>query len=431
MSVINKCKITGEKFIIRDEDFKFYEKISPKINGKIFLIPSPTLSPREREKRRLSFRNEQKLYRRKSSLSGKEIIALFRPDSQFKIFTHDEWWGDLFDSILFGQNYDFNKKFFDQFYELQLKVPRPPLINNKAENSEYCNFADNNKNCYMCITANDNEDCYYNFLAVGNKDSTDGVWCTNSELLYECVDCQGCYNSDFLQNCEGCHDCMFSYNLKSCDHCLFCANLQNQSYCIKNKKISKEEYERATKNIFQKHKIDLLLTEFQKTLLQFPTRKFANLISCDNCVGNNLFNSKNVFFGFDTYKSQDCAYVHDGLNAKDCYDVCFFEGTELCYESTSLMGYGYRFTNFCRNSYDLFYCDNCHGCKNCFGCVGLRKKEYCILNKQYTKQEYEKLLPNIISHMSETKEWGEFFPIEKSIFPYEDTLAKEYFPSTK
>jgi len=91
------------------------------------------------------------------------------------------------------------------------------------------------------------------------------------------------------------------------------------------------------------------------------------------------------------------------------------------------MGYGYRFTNFCRNSQDLFYCDNCHGCKNCFGCVGLRKKEYCILNKQFTRQEYEEFLPSIISHMTSTQEWGEFFPIEKSIFPYEDTLAAEYF----
>ena len=38
---------------------------------------------------------------------------------------------------------------------------------------------------------------------------------------------------------------------------------------------------------------------------------------------------------------------------------------------------------------------------DCFGCVSIRNKKYCILNKQYTKEEYEELLPKIIAHMSE------------------------------
>lgn len=428
--IIKTCRITDSPFIIRDEDLAFYEKISPTISGKTFLIPPPTLSPRERERRRLAYRNERKLYRRKSNLTGQEIISVFRESSPFKIFTQSEWWGDTFDPLAFGQEYDFALPFFDQFYNLQLKIPRPPLINNKAENSDYCNFADNNKNSYMITSANNNEDCFYSFLIVGDRSSAECIWCTDSELLYECLDCQNCYNCNYLQNSSTCHDCNFSYNLKGCNNCLFCVDLQNQNYCIKNKKYSKEEYERATKDLFQNHKIETLLAEFTKTLSQFPVRKYANLISCEDCIGDNIFNSKNVFNGFDTYESQDCAYAHDGLKAKDCHDICFFDGTELCYESTSLIGYGYRFTNFCRDSYDLFYCDNCHGCRNCFGCVGLRKKEYCILNKQLTRDAYEALLPLVIGHMNKTQEWGEFFPIEKSIFPYEDTLAKEYFPTS-
>lgn len=424
MSTIKKCKITGAEFIVRDEDLKFYEKISPTINGKTFLIPPPTLSPRERERRHLSYRNERTLYRRKSSLSGKDMISVFSPTSPFKIFTSDEWWGDTFDGTNFGQDYDFNKPFFNQFYELQLQIPRPPLINNKAENSEYCNFADNNKNCYMCTSSNKNQDCFYSFLMVGCRSSSECIWCTDSELLYECLDCRNCYNGNFLQNCETCHDCSFSYNLKGCNNCILCVDLQNQSYCIKNKKYSKEDYEALMKKI---PPIPTLQAELEKIKLQFPIRKFANLIACDNCVGDNIFHSKNVYFGFDTYNSQDCAYLHDGLKAKDCHDICFFDGAELCYESTSLIGYGYFFTNFCRDSYNLFYCDNCHGCKNCFGCAGLRKKEYCILNKQLTKESYEELLPRIITHMTSTQEWGEFFPIEKSIFPYKDTLANDYF----
>ena len=66
-----------------------------------------------------------------------------------------------------------------------------------------------------------------------------------------------------------------------------------------------------------------------------------------------------------------------------------------------------------------------------FGCVGLIRKKYCILNKQYTKEEYEKLVPRIIEQMKKTGEFGEFFPIELSVFGYNDTMAQEYFPLTR
>jgi hypothetical protein len=58
---------------------EFYDKISPIFGGKKYSIPSPTLCPEEREKRRLMFRNERKLYKRKCDLSGKEIISVYNP----------------------------------------------------------------------------------------------------------------------------------------------------------------------------------------------------------------------------------------------------------------------------------------------------------------------------------------------------------------
>ena len=86
------------------------------------------------------------------------------------------------------------------------------------------------------------------------------------------------------------------------------------------------------------------------------------------------------------------------------------------------------------------YCINCHSSSNVFGCVGLRKKQYCILNKQYTKEEYEELVPRIIQHMDTMPyvdakgrkyTYGEFFPPELSPFAYNETIAQEYFPLTK
>lgn len=54
-----------------------------------------------------------------------------------------------------------------------------------------------------------------------------------------------------------------------------------------------------------------------------------------------------------------------------------------------------------------------------------------ILNKQYTKQEYDALIPRIIEHMSATGEWGEFFPASISPFGYGETVAQEHYPLTR
>lgn len=61
----------------------------------------------------------------------------------------------------------------------------------------------------------------------------------------------------------------------------------------------------------------------------------------------------------------------------------------------------------------------------------MKRKKYCILNKQYTKEEYEALVPKIIEHMRKTGEWGEYLDPSLSTMGYNETLAQEYFPLTK
>jgi hypothetical protein len=61
----------------------------------------------------------------------------------------------------------------------------------------------------------------------------------------------------------------------------------------------------------------------------------------------------------------------------------------------------------------------------------LRNKEYCVFNKQYSKEEYETLVPKIIEHMTKTGEWGEFFPSSISPFGYNETVAQEYYPLSR
>lgn len=69
--------------------------------------------------------------------------------------------------------------------------------------------------------------------------------------------------------------------------------------------------------------------------------------------------------------------------------------------------------------------------KDLFGCVGLKQAQYCIFNKQYSKEEYEKMVAKIITQMKQRGEWGEFFPMHMSPFGYNETIAQEFFPATK
>jgi CxxC-x17-CxxC domain-containing protein len=53
------------------------------------------------------------------------------------------------------------------------------------------------------------------------------------------------------------------------------------------------------------------------------------------------------------------------------------------------------------------------------------------LNKQYTKEEYEALVPKIIEHMEKNQEWGNFFPKDLSTFAYNESAGQDFFPLEK
>jgi hypothetical protein len=83
------------------------------------------------------------------------------------------------------------------------------------------------------------------------------------------------------------------------------------------------------------------------------------------------------------------------------------------------------------NGTNITYCYSCReGCSNLFGNVSLKRKHYCVFNKQYSKEEYETLVAKIIDHMQRTGEWGKFFPISICPLSYNQTIAQDYFPLT-
>lgn len=69
------------------------------------------------------------------------------------------------------------------------------------------------------------------------------------------------------------------------------------------------------------------------------------------------------------------------------------------------------------------------GCSFCLGCIGLKNKSFCILNKQYTKEERFEKANEIFAKMEADGTLGQFFPTSMNPFYFNDTAAYLIDPS--
>ncbi|MFA6523083.1 MAG: hypothetical protein WCS85_01825 [Candidatus Peribacteraceae bacterium] len=423
------CKQCSAPFEITSDDLAFLEKVSPVFAGKKELIPPPKLCPDCRQQRRLSWRNERNLYHRKCDFSGKQIISMYASDKAQKVYDQDVFWSDKWDPLDTGRPFDFSRPFFDQFAELFVATPRISLINKEHLNSEYCNFSLHNKDSYLGFTTMECENCIYTNRVLFAKNVCDCSNVEHCELCYEVINSDHCYHCQYLQNCNNCSDCFLGYNLRGCRNCFACYNLQNAEYRVGNKQVSKEEYAQLVRTLRK----DLAATRrnFDEQKRRVP-HKYMDSINAEDCTGNAIINSKNARVCYEVMGLHDCRYLANATEEKDCMDVNNDDHSELVYESAgSEANYMHCFNDICWFDKNLLYCSLCFHCEHCFGCVSLKHRKYCIFNVQYTKEEYEALVPKIITHMRTTGEWGEFFPVRLSPFGYNETTASETTPLTK
>ena len=442
--MINRnCQHCSNNFSVTEDDLKFYGKISPNFDGKAYEMPLPTLCPKCREQRRLAFRNERNIYGRKCDLCHKNIVSIYAPSvdikykqshdaepKSYKVYCQSCWWSDHWNPLDYGKDFDFKRTFFEQFDELLHRVPQLALFNARNENSEYANFSEQDKNSYLVFASNRNEDCYYSSYIWDSKNCMDCLSIEKSELLYECVDCLNCYNAKYSQNCQNCHDMAYCYDCGSCSNVFACAGLRGKSYCILNKQYSVEEYK---KELQDPRKVQKILDEFDGLKTRTP-RLYAKIINCENVSGAYLLSCSNAHHCYESFDLKDAKYVENNPGGgRDIFDINGSTNTQFGYELVGVVcGYqvAFCFVSLTKLS-NSYYCVSCMKGNDLFGCISLNNSQYCILNKQYTKEEYQKLVPKIIEHMQKTGEWGEFFPIAISPFAYNETVAQNFYPLDK
>ena len=435
------CQNCKQEFVIEPDDFAFYEKMK---------VPAPTFCPECRFQRRLAFRNERKLFRNVNARTGEKILTIYPPESGIIVYTDEDYRSDVWDPMDYGQEFDFSRPFFAQFAELMKKVPRPArnYYVDTMVNSDYSANAGYLKNCYLLFNSDHNEDCAYGNGLNLCKNCIDNSHCDNSESCYESFWLLKCNRAHFCLQCVECLQTWFCKDCLGCINCFGCMNLRNKKHCIFNVQYDKEEYKEqiAAMNLNSWEGIKNARKVAQEFWLKHPN-KYHQGIKNANSTGAYVTNSKNVKYGYIVRGCEDCKhiqYMQTLPGSKNCYDITIWgENNQLAYENVMSGGgtFNLKFSIECWPSMrDSEYCVFCQDSSNLFGCVGLGKKEYCILNKQYTKEQFYGIVPKIIEHMNSMPyvdekgrvyKYGEFFPIELSPFTYNQTLAHDHFALLK
>jgi len=400
-------------------------------------VPEPLICPKCRQQRRMIWANQINLYKRKCDATGKDLISTYHPDSPLKVYQQEYWASDAFDAIEYGRDIDFNRPFFEQWYELAQEVPRPALHTNFAmdENSEYTNYAGFNENCYMIFDSDYSRDCYYGMGINKSRNCMDNYRLKECELCYECVDCVKCYSLYYSQDCENCSSSAFLKNCIGVKNSFMCSNLKNKEYYVFNQQYDQETYQKLMKSLSSHESLKKYFADWDEFKLKSP-QKYMHGVQNENVVGDYIVYSKDSEYCFDSMELWDCKYFTRSFGAaKDCMDcdecgdgVELFYNTAFCgYQEQNFIGCMFCFTS----GNELRYCFYTHTSQHCFGCVGLERKQYCILNKQYSEEEYKSLSSKLVDHMKQSGEWGEFFPAKYSDFAYNESLDQEYYPLTK
>lgn len=429
MTETRNCTKCKHDFVLEDDDFSFYEKMK---------VPAPKVCPDCRFKMRALFRNETTLYSgRKCDLCGKGIVTMYNPKLPYKIYCYDCFYSEKWDPKEYATDYDYNRPFLEQMREFLIKVPKITLYLSLGYgeniNSEYVNMASGCKDCYLVFNTGPAEELMYSRGLRNGRDSSDLYFGFSVDRCYESINIQESSSVTHGQNIVGCVDCHFVINCSGLTNCFGCVNLRGKSNCFLNEQLTKEEYSKRVSEILGSYeKMEDFKKKFQDFALKFPRRENNNLQAIES-TGDYLSECKNVQNSFEIFQSEDCRYTFSSKLIKDSLGTIGYgsnsekllEVVATGYSSNTVGTYG---AENCRNILYGFYTSNC---QDCVGCDALKHGKYSVFNKEYSKEEYEKLRDHIIKELTEQDLYGLIMPPELAPFAYNETVAQDNFLMTK
>ena len=147
------------------------------------------------------------------------------------------------------------------------------------------------------------------------------------------------------------------------------------------------------------------LEQFAELKNKVPRIGLLVIDSINSDYTNNGGENKNCYLIFAAENNEDCAYsrlIHKSKFIMDC--VSTYE-SELCYECVDCKScfkcmYGERL----QECVDVLFSFDMRNSQNCIFCTSGRNMNYCIENKQYTKEDYKKKKAEIFANYESLEE---------------------------
>ena len=400
------CSISGEKRILTEKEINVYQKHD---------APPLDYSPLVRMQMLTTQWPGGQWWYNKHAETGAPIITAVHPATGIRVLPDKEWFEKDFGEI--NLDVDFEKPFLDQLLELRRKVPSSAGRNFKEVENSIALVSLGDVNSYFVVLSR-SKNSFFSVSALDTESSAEVYNSSSITNSYQIVHSDRVYNSQYVRESRDCINSAFLFDCRNVENCFGATNKRNKSYLWFNEQLTKEEWEK------RRAEVDLGSRAEAKKWLD----KFDDLVK--TAVWPENFNEHNEnSTGEYLTKATNCdsVYYADG-GARDEFHTSWSLGNceRNAYASSMSNSQDNYFScdvvecNKTRYSYMLMRCQNveysteCYDCEDCFGCVGLRRKKFCILNKQYTEEDYWNKLDELKCAMLVRGEYGEFLPAKMS-----------------
>ena len=396
------CSVTGEKWEMTEKELDLCRS---------FNVPPSDMSQISRQRYMTLHFNTGQWWYNKHAETGKPVLSSSHPASGVRVLPDREWFEKDFAEV--GQEYNSEKPMFEQLRELRLVVPESASKDYvETENSmSLASFGDVNS---FFMTASRSKGSFHGAVALDVEDSSEIYSCKNVTSSYNIIHSDRIHKSQYVRECRDVIESAFVFDCRNCEFCFGATNKRNKKYIWFNDELSQEEWER------RRAKVDLGVRSVAKEYLE----KFDQLVK-DSVWPENFNEKSENSTGEYLTGATNCEYVYysDG-GARDIFwsgwafgktENCAFcanagHGSDVWNCVASTFGASNKFCSWTARCYNLEYCMSCYDCEFCFACIGLTKKKYHILNKEYSEEDYWKKVDEIKCRMLDSGEYGNFLP---------------------
>ncbi len=325
----------------------------------------------------------------------------------------------------FWKEYNFDKDFNKNLLQLVQNTKMIQFITwYDNENWNYATSVFSSKNIYLSNIVINSENVFYSFSVKWNCYNVYNsvVVRDNSENIYTSLNVVKSMNIFYSKFIENSSNIWFSSNLIWCHECIWCNWLKNKSYCIQNKQYNKEIY------LQMKKKILLQKGKFLERYKKIPNKwSFKNSINVSWSAISNSENITNWYFVYNTVNWKNIIMtwwenwnknMFNVVNAWSPANNDFYNIMWAWLVSSNLYN-----SSHVAKSMNIYYSYFLENCSYCFWCVWLKNKQFCILNKQYSKEERFEKVNKIFEQMEKDWQLWKFFPANMNPFYFNDTVA--------